>query len=271
MVGLTHDAVHARVRAGRLHRVHRGVYAVGHHGLTDHGRWKAATLALGPRAVLSHRSAAELWELLPPTGRRVRTSPSPTQPRPRQRAKIRIHRSRTLAPHAHHEPRQHPGDHARPDARRPRPHLRQTPKFVVPRARPRSAGSRSTRVRLGQDRERPRARLPRDLPPPPASRSPRSNVSIGRHRVDFLWRDERLIVEVDGYIYHRGRRAMRDDNDRDLELELRRLQGRPDRGFANRRRPRGRRRGDARTSRGRAHKIDACRRRPRTARGRRCS
>jgi very-short-patch-repair endonuclease len=45
-------------------------------------------------------------------------------------------------------------------------------------------------------------------------------VPIGRYRVDFLWRQQRLVVEVDGYVYHRGRQAMRDDNDRDLELEL---------------------------------------------------
>jgi very-short-patch-repair endonuclease len=45
-------------------------------------------------------------------------------------------------------------------------------------------------------------------------------VRIGSYRVDFPWRQQRLIVEVDGYIYHRGRQAMRDDNDRDLELEL---------------------------------------------------
>ena len=49
---------------------------------------------------------------------------------------------------------------------------------------------------------------------------PDANVRIGRHRVDFLWRDRRLVIEVDGYVYHRGRQAMRDDNDRDLELEL---------------------------------------------------
>jgi very-short-patch-repair endonuclease len=49
---------------------------------------------------------------------------------------------------------------------------------------------------------------------------PEVNVPIGRYRVDFLWRQQRLVVEVDGYVYHRGRQAMRDDNDRDLELEL---------------------------------------------------
>jgi very-short-patch-repair endonuclease len=52
---------------------------------------------------------------------------------------------------------------------------------------------------------------------------PECNVPIGPYRVDFLWRDQRLVVETDGYRYHRGRQAMRDDNDRDLELELRGL------------------------------------------------
>lgn len=50
---------------------------------------------------------------------------------------------------------------------------------------------------------------------------PRTQVKIGGHRVDFLWPEARLAVETDGYVYHRGRQAMRDDNDRDIELELR--------------------------------------------------
>jgi hypothetical protein len=50
---------------------------------------------------------------------------------------------------------------------------------------------------------------------------PEKNAPIGPYRVDFLWRRERLIAEVDGYIYHRGRQAFRDDRHRDVELELR--------------------------------------------------
>jgi hypothetical protein len=50
-----------RIQAGRLHRIHRGVYAVGHRRLSDEGRWLAAVLACGEDAVLSHLSAAELW------------------------------------------------------------------------------------------------------------------------------------------------------------------------------------------------------------------
>jgi very-short-patch-repair endonuclease len=44
------------------------------------------------------------------------------------------------------------------------------------------------------------------------------NVRIGSRIVDFLWSDQRLVVETDGYRYHRGRTAFEDDRNRDLEL-----------------------------------------------------
>lgn len=53
--GLTMAAIKHRVAAGWLHRKHRRVYAVGHDGLTQRGRWMAAVLAGGAGAVLSHR------------------------------------------------------------------------------------------------------------------------------------------------------------------------------------------------------------------------
>jgi very-short-patch-repair endonuclease len=60
-LGFTDDGVKHRVASGRLHPVAAGVYAVGRPELTPHGRWMAAVLACGDGAVLSHRSAAELW------------------------------------------------------------------------------------------------------------------------------------------------------------------------------------------------------------------
>jgi very-short-patch-repair endonuclease len=63
-LGLQRGAVAYRVRAGRLHPVFRGVYAVGHRRLGREGRTLAAVLACGPGAVLSHRSAASWWGLL---------------------------------------------------------------------------------------------------------------------------------------------------------------------------------------------------------------
>jgi hypothetical protein len=62
-LGVTRDEIEHHAGCGRLHRIHRGVYAVGHVALTQKARWMAAVLAAGPGAVLSHRSAAALWEL----------------------------------------------------------------------------------------------------------------------------------------------------------------------------------------------------------------
>lgn len=63
-LGYSRDAVSNAARSGRLHRLHRGVYAVGHRSLTWHGHCVAAVLACGPNALASHASAAWLWGLL---------------------------------------------------------------------------------------------------------------------------------------------------------------------------------------------------------------
>jgi Transcriptional regulator, AbiEi antitoxin len=94
-LGYSRDAVVRASAAGRLHRLHRGVYAVGHTSLTQQGRCLAAVLACGPEALLSHDSAAWLWGVstkspLPPS---VIT---PVHRKPH--AGIRLHSSRTLAP-----------------------------------------------------------------------------------------------------------------------------------------------------------------------------
>ena len=105
--GFSSSAIGDRVKAGRLHRIHRGVYAVGHAGIGDEGRWMAAVLACGEGAVLSHRSAAELWSILRvrrPSGAGARALPDPvdvTVPGDSGRAKragVRLHRSLTLSP-----------------------------------------------------------------------------------------------------------------------------------------------------------------------------
>jgi putative AbiEi antitoxin of type IV toxin-antitoxin system/uncharacterized protein DUF559 len=64
-VGLTDRLIRTRVSHGALIRLYRGVYAVGHRALTVESRWMAAVLAYGPAAVLSHRSAGQLWGLCP--------------------------------------------------------------------------------------------------------------------------------------------------------------------------------------------------------------
>src|SRR4051812_13590285 len=64
-LGFTRHAINERIVDGRLHRIHRGVYAVGRPQLTRLGHFMAAVLASGDGAVLSHASAAELWKLGP--------------------------------------------------------------------------------------------------------------------------------------------------------------------------------------------------------------
>lgn len=93
-LGLGPSAVRERVQAGRLHGIHRGVYAVGHPLLTAEGRWMAAVLACGEGAALSHRSAAILWGLRAGGGTRVEvTTPRRTG---RTRTGIRVHTRRRL-------------------------------------------------------------------------------------------------------------------------------------------------------------------------------
>lgn len=66
-LGMGRGAISDRVARGQLRRVARGVYAVGHFRQSHRSRWMAAVLSAGTDAVLSHRSAAALWGLLPPS------------------------------------------------------------------------------------------------------------------------------------------------------------------------------------------------------------
>jgi Transcriptional regulator, AbiEi antitoxin/Protein of unknown function (DUF559) len=92
-VGLGRGAVQNAVRVGRLHRVHHGVYALGHALLRPEGHRLAAVLACGPGAVLSHRSAAAHWELLATAQERIDV----TATRARHAVPgIRLHTSRSL-------------------------------------------------------------------------------------------------------------------------------------------------------------------------------
>jgi predicted transcriptional regulator of viral defense system len=93
-LGYTREAVRHRVATGRLYPIHRGVYAVGRRELTRVGEWMAAVLACGEKAVLSHDSAAALWEIRSERGHEIHVS----VPRSRDplHAGIRVHRRSTL-------------------------------------------------------------------------------------------------------------------------------------------------------------------------------
>jgi len=89
-LGIERGPVQRRLARGTLHRLHQGAYAVGHRALTVESRWMAAVLSCGPGAVLSHRSAGQLWRIVP------RTAAVPEVTRPgyfRPRSGILCHRS----------------------------------------------------------------------------------------------------------------------------------------------------------------------------------
>lgn len=64
-IGFSKAAIQRQIQLGRLHRLYRGVYAVGHMALREEGRLLAGVLACGPGAVLSHRSAGARWRMVP--------------------------------------------------------------------------------------------------------------------------------------------------------------------------------------------------------------
>jgi predicted transcriptional regulator of viral defense system len=90
--GLSRGAIAHRVAQGRLHRVHHGVYLVGHPIPPALARETAALLACGDGAVLSHRSAGKLWALLDADGSVDVT----VLKEGKGRAGIRIHRTACL-------------------------------------------------------------------------------------------------------------------------------------------------------------------------------
>lgn len=229
--GLSPDAIKHRLNTGRLHLLHRGVYAVGNVGLTQSASDLAAVLACGPAAVLSHRSAAAVWELLPPPDQ-----PEVTVPSRRRvvRPGITVHRADELPGR---DVRMRDGipvtapertildlaatrdlDRALNEAL-----LRRlvNPATLLTRAVGRP-GARAIRSLLDQgptptrsDPERrffqlvDRAALPR----------PRTNVRVEGREVDALWAEQRVVVEVDGFAFHSGRAAFERDRRRDAELQ----------------------------------------------------
>lgn len=95
-LGLSGQAIQHRIAKGRLHRVERGVYAVGRPELSTHGRWMVAVLSCGSGAALSHGSAAALWGIALERSRGIEVSVPVTSGR--RRPGMRIHRRPNLRP-----------------------------------------------------------------------------------------------------------------------------------------------------------------------------
>ena len=225
-------AISERAKNGRLHRLHRGIYAVGHRAPTHHSRWMAAVLAYGEGAVLSHHSAAALWELLRPINSPIHVSVPTTTGRKPQRG-IHVHRCPSLADPLS-SPSSLPIRGGRGQGITTRRHripvttIQRTiddldgcvAPYLLRRAK-RQAELKGIHLE-GVERKRQRSDLEEDflalihhLP------SPETNVKIGRWEVDFLWREQNVVVETDCFTYHQGSVAFEDDHARELDLRQR--------------------------------------------------
>jgi very-short-patch-repair endonuclease/predicted transcriptional regulator of viral defense system len=238
-LGLTPSAISYRISTGRLHVIHRGVYAVGHKNLDRAGRWMAAVLACGEGAVLSHRSAAALWGLLGAGSPRIDvTIPGHGGV---VGSAIRRHRTRRLL----QEETTRVDDIPVTTVARTLFDLAEVlDRYRLERAFEAAERSELLDLRavvLTAERnpgrrahKQLRALLPSLAPPTPTRselermfaracrlaglRAPEVNVLVEGLEVDALWPEQRLIVEVDSWKFHKTRAAFERDRARDAAL-----------------------------------------------------
>jgi predicted transcriptional regulator of viral defense system len=237
--GLSRTTVARWCHEGRFHRLYRGVYAVGHAAIGGHGRWMAAVKACGPGGVLSHISAAALWNLIRSSSPIIHV----TTPNRRSPKGIRVHRVRQLQP-----------DDAAvvdcipvtsvartlldlADALQPRQLIRAIEQAerlqlfdmrAIERLLARSNGRRVAKLgaaiaavtgeppRINSNWERDLL----DFCDDHGIARPELNVFVDGYEVDALWRTKKIVVELDSWTFHRSRRAFEADRDKYADLQL---------------------------------------------------
>jgi very-short-patch-repair endonuclease len=239
-MGIGSGAIATRLRQHYLHPLHRGVYAVGHLALVPLAREMAAVLARRAGSALSHRSAAVVWHLLPATDDAEIDVTVPAKGR-RRRPGLRIHRSTRLSPRDIRHLRGLP-------VTAPWRTLVDLAETGSNRELERATHEALTRRLLNANRllaeidgyrgrhgvGRLKSLLEQGDPVITRSQAekrflalvragglpaPEVNVRIHGHEVDFLWRDQGLVVEVDGFQFHSTRAAFERDRQRDAERQ----------------------------------------------------
>jgi very-short-patch-repair endonuclease len=234
-MGYSVKAIKHRVARGRFYPLWPGVYAVGRAQLTQHGRWMAAVLTCGPEAVLSHGSAAALWEVRREARREIEIS-IPARLIRRRRG-IVVHRRQALTDADSCTHRSIPVTNpvctlvdlaARLEPARLEAAVNEADRraLVNPeslRSALEGLGGRPGVARLRQlldrrtfrltDSELERRFLPltraAGLPPP------RTGRYVNGYKVDFFWPELGLVVETDGLRYHRTAAQQERDRRRD--------------------------------------------------------
>jgi predicted transcriptional regulator of viral defense system len=245
-LGMDRRTAAARVRAGRLHRIHEGVFLVGYPHLSREAACLAAVLACGEGAVLSHRSAAAHWGFHEDKGRGIHVI-APNR-RGRSPSGIVAHRDGCLPPS---DITVYRGIPCTTVARTLLDQAAVLPPWELRRAVGeaevmRLVNHRQLRDQIKRSRGRrgvARLRLLIDEIHPQNKRSrselervflhlclqvglpqPEVNVSLQvggrRFKPDFLWRPQRLILEADSRRFHDTDTAFVDDRRREQQLQL---------------------------------------------------
>ena len=249
-LGASGSMIDRWLRSRRLLAFHSGVYAIGHDVVDLRGRWMAAVLSAGGRSALSHRSAGALWGICSPGSvtEVIRSSgPGRSWPglvdgcRPGDRA-LKVPRSRVLIPQDFTVRKSIPTtslartlldlastfsasqlESAFTNAERNR---------LIDLADLRDVASRGpgwrgiSKLRHILDAWNPESTQTRSelemsflsLCRASGVPSPSVNVSLAGFEVDCLWKDARLVVELDGFVHHSDRGAFERDRSRDLAL-----------------------------------------------------
>jgi very-short-patch-repair endonuclease len=237
-LGHTRTGIQRRLDKRRLHRIHHAVYAVGHKRLTAKGRWMAAVLACGPGAVLSHREAAALHDL-----RRVPSGPvNVTAPSRHNLPGIRCHFIRALRSAEATVVDGIPVttvartyldlaevlNHARLidllEAGERQNKLDIAAMHAVVARNPGRHGIIALRAAMAElTDEPPLIQSPLEQAFREIIRShhlpePQFNIYVEDELVDVVWRERRLVVEIDSWGFHRGKRPFEDDRRRGNKL-----------------------------------------------------
>jgi very-short-patch-repair endonuclease len=237
-LGVGRGAIEHALARGRLHAMHRGVYAlVANAALPPLARQRAAVLACGEGALISHHCAGAMWAIRPEVSGEIDVT-IVGRDGGRDRPGLCVHRVATLHPR---DALRHAGIPITSPARTLLDIAPQLSERSLERAfdealvrKIMSLGAVKAVLarypnRPGAARIRALARADRKTT---ATRSqgeerflqmvrksglpdPEVNVRIGGFVADFLWRRERVVLEIDGYDYHRGRVAFERDHERD--------------------------------------------------------
>jgi hypothetical protein len=240
-LGVSRGAVEHWLSVGRLQLLYRGVYAVGHRSLRVEGRRLAAVLACGPGAVLSHRTAAAHWGLLPTS----QTGIDVTAPRGRHGAPgIRLHRTRSLDAH---DTTSHQGiptttvsrtlldlaatarstelERALAQAERLRLYDHRAVESVIARSNGHRGAQLLARATMREAKwtrnewEAAFLKLLRQAGmPEPLTNDAFDVPDHGHCEPDYHWPAQRVIVELDGFETHGTRAAFRNDRAKDAAL-----------------------------------------------------